>query len=44
MKGNRFSARQAYVACSRVKNIQDLHITNFNASAIRKSMKYKMKC
>ena len=38
-KGGRFSPGQAYVACSRVKNIQCLHITNINVAAIKKSVK-----
>ena len=39
MKGGHFSPGQAYVACSRVKNMKGLHITNLNVTAIKKSVK-----
>ena len=41
MKGDHFSAGQAYVAFSRVKNLEDLHIINFNPRAIKASQDVK---
>ena len=39
MKSGHFSPGQAYVACSRVKSMKGLHITNLNVTAIKKSVK-----
>lgn len=42
MKGGRFSPGQAYVAFSRVKKIEGLHILNFNPKAIKASQDVKI--
>ena len=41
MKGGRFSPGQAYVAFSRVKTLDGLHILNFNPKAIKASQDVK---
>ena len=41
MKGNRFNPGQAYVALSRVKKLEGLHIINFNAKVIKASQDVK---
>lgn len=42
MKGGRFSPGQAYVAFSRVKKLEGLHILNFNHKAIKASTEVKL--
>ena len=42
MKGGRFSPGQAYVAFSRVKNFEGLHILSFNPKAIKASRDVKI--
>ena len=41
MKGSRFNPGQAYVALSRVKKLEGLHIINFNAKTIKASQDVK---
>ena len=41
MKGNRFNPGQAYVALSRVKKLEGLHIINFNGKVIKASQDVK---
>ena len=42
MEGGRFSPGQAYVAFSRVKKLEGLHLLNFNTKAIKASSDVKL--